>query len=147
MRLDGVRIETGDPEAESARYATLLGVEPCVLASGARRFQLVRGAPQDAWPAEPAGYHGLAVSVEVAPAVTESARRPDAVEAIDHVVVFTPSPTRAIALWRDRLGLRLAFDREFPERKVRLLFFRSGGLTFEFACALPAPADDDGPDR
>jgi catechol 2,3-dioxygenase-like lactoylglutathione lyase family enzyme len=166
MRLDGVRIETGDPEAESARYATLLGVEPCVLASGARRFQLGRGAielvrgepgrativfvreaPQDAWPAEPAGYHGLAVSVEAAPAATEGARRPDAVEAIDHVVVFTPSPTRAISLWRDRLGLRLAFDREFPERKVRLMFFRSGGLTFEFACALPAPADDDGPDR
>jgi hypothetical protein len=44
MRLDGVRIETGDPPTESARYATLLGVEPCVLASGARRFQLERGA-------------------------------------------------------------------------------------------------------
>jgi catechol 2,3-dioxygenase-like lactoylglutathione lyase family enzyme len=166
MRLDGVRIEASDVEATSARYAALLGVDATPLETGARRFQLGRGAIElvggepgratvvfvrertdDAWPAEPSGYHGLAVVVEAAPVVASPSRRPDAAEAIDHVVVFTPSPTRAIALWRDRLGLRLAFDREFPERKVRLMFFRSGGLTFEFASALPAPADADGPDR
>ena len=43
--------------------------------------------------------------------------------------------------------MRLAFDREFPERKVRLMFFRSGGLTFEYACALPAPEGGSDPDR
>jgi catechol 2,3-dioxygenase-like lactoylglutathione lyase family enzyme len=166
MRLDGVRIETPDLEAACAGYAALLGVDGTVLETGARRFQLERGAIElipgepgratvlfvregfaDAWAAEPSGFHGLAVAVETAPAVVTPVAGADAAEAIDHVVVFTPSPARAIALWRDQLGLRLAFDREFPERKVRLMFFRSGGLTFEFACALPAAADADGPDR
>ncbi len=166
MRLDGVRIETAELEAASARYATLLGVDGTALETGARRFQLGRGAielvdgepgrstvifvregPGDTWPVEPSGYHGLAVGLEAARTVASPARRPDAAEAIDHVVVFTPNPARTIALWRDRLGLRLAFDREFPERKVRLMFFRSGGLTFEYACGLPAADDADGPDR
>jgi catechol 2,3-dioxygenase-like lactoylglutathione lyase family enzyme len=162
MRLDGVRIETDDLDAACVGYARLLGVAPVARATGARRFQLGRGAvelvagepgravvvfvrerPDDAWPADPAGYHGLAVSVEH-PAGSPPAA--DAVPAIDHVVVFTPDPERAIALWRDRLGLRLAFDREFPERRLRLVFFRSGGLTFEVAATLPA-ARADGPDR
>jgi len=166
MRLDGVRIETADLEAVCARYAALLGVEATPLETGARRFQLGRGAIElvdgepgratvvfvressgDTWPVEPSGYHGLAVGVEAERTVASPARRPDAAEAIDHVVVFTPNPTRAIELWRDRLGLRLAFDREFPERKVRLMFFRSGGLTFELACGLPAADDADGADR
>jgi len=54
---------------------------------------------------------------------------------------------RAIALWRDRLGLRLALDREFPARGMRMLFFRSGGITLEFVSAIGAPADAGGPDR
>jgi hypothetical protein len=42
-------------------------------------------------------------------------------------------PARAVAHWHDRLGLRLALDREFEDRGVRLQFFRSGGITLEFA--------------
>jgi catechol 2,3-dioxygenase-like lactoylglutathione lyase family enzyme len=166
MRLDAVRIETPDLDTDSERYAALLGVAATTLETGARRFQLARGAVElvsgepgratvlfvregagDAWPVEPADYHGLAVAVEAERTIAPRATRADAADAIDHVVVFTPSPSRAIAFWRDRLGLRLAFDREFPERKVRLMFFRSGGLTFEFACSLPAADDADGPDR
>src|SRR5262249_58895996 len=67
--------------------------------------------------------------------------------AIDHVVVNTADPERAIALWRDRVGLRLALDREFPARHLRLLFFRSGGITLEYACPLPAGAAASGDDR
>jgi catechol 2,3-dioxygenase-like lactoylglutathione lyase family enzyme len=167
MRLDGVRIETDDFELACERYAVLLGVAPHVLDDGARRYQLGRGAVElaagepgratvlfardengaDAWPVEPAAYHGLAVGFETRATPPSGPHAVAAAEAIDHVVVFTPNPTRAIALWRDRLGLRLAFDREFPERKVRLLFFRSGGMTLELACALPAPEDADGSDR
>jgi catechol 2,3-dioxygenase-like lactoylglutathione lyase family enzyme len=166
MRLTGVRIETRDLDADCARYAALLGVEPVRLATAARRFQLGRGAVElvegetgratvlfapdgsdERWPTDPAAYHGLAIGIEASPEVASPARRADAAQAIDHVVVFTPNPARAIAFWRDALGLRLAFDREFAERKVRLMFFRSGGLTFEFACALPAPEDGSGSDR
>jgi catechol 2,3-dioxygenase-like lactoylglutathione lyase family enzyme len=165
MRLTGVRIETADLEADCARYVTLLGVEALAPAADVRRFQLGRGAvelaageagratvlfgrdaPSDAWPGDVDGFHGLAVAVEPAGPPPSRTLASDAATAIDHVVVFTPDPTRAIALWRDRVGMRLAFDREFPERKVRLTFFRSGGLTFELACALPPPADG-GSDR
>jgi catechol 2,3-dioxygenase-like lactoylglutathione lyase family enzyme len=162
MRLDAVRIATENLERAIHAYARLLGVESAEVPNG-RRFQLERGAVElvagapgieavifapdgDAWPAD-ATFNGLSVRIETPPAVTSRALAPDAVAAIDHVVAFTPDPERAIALWRDRLGLRLAFDRTFPDRKVRLLFFRSGGLTFEFACAEPPPADPSGPDR
>jgi catechol 2,3-dioxygenase-like lactoylglutathione lyase family enzyme len=166
MRLTGVRIETDDAAAACARYATLLGLEPLAVGPAGRRFQLERGAveivpgepgratvlfaadgPDDAWPADVGGFHGLPIALDAPPAGPSPAAAPDAASAIDHVVVFTPDPARAIALWRDRVGLRLAFDREFPERKVRLLFFRSGGLTFEYACALPVTAGASDPDR
>src|SRR5262249_54296157 len=64
----------------------------------------------------------------------------------DHVVVHTGDPERAIALWRDRVGLRLALDREFPARHLRLLFFRSAGITLEYTSPLPA-AEPAGVDR
>ncbi|MGH6690976.1 MAG: VOC family protein, partial [Gammaproteobacteria bacterium] len=70
-----------------------------------------------------------------------------AVDALDHVVVQTSDPEGAIALYQDRLGLRLALDRTFPERGVRLLFFRTGGVTVEVAARLDAPKDADARDR
>ena len=163
MRIDGVRIGARDVSEAAARYAVLLGTGPEPTAAGRLRFQLARGVieleagepgvrsavfarePGDPeWPDGAGAYHGLDIRVEASGA---TAAAPHVSTAIDHVVVFTPDPARAIALWRDRLGLRLAFDREFPARGLRLLFFRSGGLTFEFACALPAPADGSAPDR
>jgi hypothetical protein len=35
----------------------------------------------------------------------------------------------------------------FPERGLRLVFFRSGGVTLELAAAHPAATVADGPDR
>jgi hypothetical protein len=160
MRLDAVRIGAPDLEAGTAAYHLLLGVAPAPLADGARRFQLARGAveivPDEpgvravrlvpeagdaAWPAAPDGLHGLDVLYGAAvPDTARGVAAPDAAEAIDHVVVRTPDAERAIALWRDRLGLRLAFDHAFAARGLRLLFFRSGGITLEFATAYPAAA-------
>lgn len=163
MQLMGVRIETDDLDAARAAYTTLLDVAPSVATSGAIAFALERGTVELAlgepgrgtlvfrgddgsgnWPADPGDFHGMAVRIESTHASEPPA---NGRVAIDHIVIFTPSPERAIALWRDRLGLRLAFDKEFPARKVRLLFFRSGGLTLEYASAFPAPAEPDGPDR
>ena len=56
-----------------------------------------------------------------------------AVSAVDHVVILTSDPDDAIVLYRDKLGIRLALDRTFEERGMRLLFFRLGGLTLECA--------------
>ena len=69
-----------------------------------------------------------------------------AVDGLDHAVIMTADPEAAIALYRDRLGLRLAFDRSFDARGVRLLFFRLAGNTIELAAPLAAP-DAAAPDR
>jgi catechol 2,3-dioxygenase-like lactoylglutathione lyase family enzyme len=68
------------------------------------------------------------------------------VDGLDHAVIMTGDPAAAIALYRDRLGLRLAFDRTFDTRGVRLLFFRIHGITVELAAPLAA-ADAAAPDR
>lgn len=57
---------------------------------------------------------------------------------VDHVVLQTADADRAIALYRDRLGLRLALDRTFPDWGMRLVFFRVGGITLEIANPLAA---------
>ena len=64
---------------------------------------------------------------------------------VDHFVVMTGDPGAALSLYGDKLGLRLALDRSFPDRGVRLLFFRLGGITLE--CAAPLTAEGDRPDR
>ena len=47
----------------------------------------------------------------------------------------------------DKLGLRLALDRSAPEWGVRLIFFRTGGLTVEIAHRLGQGEDAAGPDN
>jgi catechol 2,3-dioxygenase-like lactoylglutathione lyase family enzyme len=167
VRLDGVHIGAADPAKAARAYALLLGIEPIARSGDAFRFQLERGAveiepgepglrairfvpdEQDAssWPADPSAFHGLDVRVGSTETFVAPPARAGAVSAIDHVVVFTTDPARAIASWRDGRGLRLAFDKEFPARHIRLMFFRSGGLTLEFATPLPVPSEPAGPDR
>ncbi|MDG2050791.1 MAG: VOC family protein, partial [Myxococcota bacterium] len=67
------------------------------------------------------------------------------VSRLDHVVVQTKDPERAIDLYGERLGLRLALDRSFEKRGVRLLFFRVGGTTLEVASRLEKEASRNGP--
>jgi catechol 2,3-dioxygenase-like lactoylglutathione lyase family enzyme len=69
------------------------------------------------------------------------------VEALDHVVVMTADHAAAIRLFGEALGLRLALDRSFPERGVRLLFFRTAGVTIEVGGPLEAPEEPEPIDR
>lgn len=55
---------------------------------------------------------------------------------VDHVVIMTKAPERAIDLYGEKLGIRLALDRTFEKRGVRLLFFRLGGATIEIGASL-----------
>jgi len=55
------------------------------------------------------------------------------VSGLDHVVVNTADADGAIELYGHALGIRLALDRTFEKRGVRLLFFRIGGTTVELA--------------
>jgi len=69
-----------------------------------------------------------------------------AVSGLDHVVVTTPQPERATALYGARLDLELALDRTNPDWGSRLLFFRCGELIVEVAHDLKTGIVD-GPDR
>jgi catechol 2,3-dioxygenase-like lactoylglutathione lyase family enzyme len=52
------------------------------------------------------------------------------VTALDHVVIATPDPERAAALYGARLGLDMALDRSHPDWG-HLMFFRCGDLIVE----------------
>lgn len=68
-----------------------------------------------------------------------------AVTELDHVVVRTPDPERAIAIYGAKLGLDLRLDRSNADWGVRQLFFRCGSAVVEFAASLKTPRAD-GPD-
>jgi len=73
---------------------------------------------------------------------------PSEVGALDHVVVHSADVDAARGVYGDALGIRLALDREFPQRGLRLLFFRVGGVTVEIAGRIgEAAGDDDRPDE
>jgi catechol 2,3-dioxygenase-like lactoylglutathione lyase family enzyme len=69
-----------------------------------------------------------------------------AVASLDHVVVRTPNPERAVAFYAGRLGLDLRLDRSNPKWGARLLFFRCGDLVVEIAHDLKKGVSD-GPDH
>jgi catechol 2,3-dioxygenase-like lactoylglutathione lyase family enzyme len=69
-----------------------------------------------------------------------------AVIGLDHVVIRTPDPERAAALYGARLGLDLRLDRSNPEWGARLMFFRCGDLIVEIAHDLRAGVSS-GPDQ
>jgi catechol 2,3-dioxygenase-like lactoylglutathione lyase family enzyme len=96
--------------------------------------------------ADTRGVRIVAIEHRTAPAALPYAPAPDpaaAVAGVDHVVIMTGDAERAAVLYRDALGLRLAFDRTFPERGLRLLFFRVGGVTIELAAPLAGGAERD----
>lgn len=149
--LVGVRIAAPDPDAAGRSYAALLGAPP-VRAAGALRLELRTGVveiePGDAggralaiagpgW--DGADFGGLRV-VATEPGSGPEVAEPAGAVAIDHVVIATHDPERAISVWRDRMGFRLALDRAFPDRGLRMMFFRSAGMTLEVTAPLDAKA-------
>jgi catechol 2,3-dioxygenase-like lactoylglutathione lyase family enzyme len=69
-----------------------------------------------------------------------------AIDGVDHVVIHTPNPDRAVALYGGRLGLDLRLDRSNPQWGTRLLFFRCGEVVIEVAHPLKEGVSD-GPDH
>lgn len=65
---------------------------------------------------------------------------------LDHLVINTPNPDRAAALYGARLGLRFALDRTAEQWKTRFMFFRTGGLTLEIIHRLGEDHDLAAPD-
>ncbi len=159
--LDSVRLAVADLDLAVAAYTTLLGREPSTV-DPVPRFELERGGVE-LIPGPPGlnairfttGTEQLArehdafgIRLRITPAAAaRAAVVAGPVEAIDHVVIHTVAPERAIGYWRDQFGLRLALDRVFSERGLRLIFFRSGDITLEYAHLLaPSPSSEE-PDR
>ncbi len=67
------------------------------------------------------------------PSPLMSADEAASVVGLDHVVIRTPNPERAVAFYGGRLGLDLRLDRTNPQWRARLLFFRCGDLVVEIA--------------
>ncbi len=70
-----------------------------------------------------------------------------AIRGLDHVVVLSADLEATRAFYLDGLGLRLALDRSFEERGVRLLFFRLAGVTVEIGGRLGEPPRSEARDR
>jgi catechol 2,3-dioxygenase-like lactoylglutathione lyase family enzyme len=66
-----------------------------------------------------------------------------AVSALDHVVIHTPNPDRALALYGAKFGLDLRLDRANEQWGARQLFFRCGGAVFEVGASLKGPVTDE----
>jgi catechol 2,3-dioxygenase-like lactoylglutathione lyase family enzyme len=70
-----------------------------------------------------------------------------AVAALDHVVVASADLEASRSLYGAGLGLRLALDRRFEARRLRILFFRVGGVTVEVVGKLGAAPEPETRDR
>ncbi|BCW87450.1 hypothetical protein sos41_05790 [Alphaproteobacteria bacterium SO-S41] len=100
------------------------------------------------WQRTRAGGHGVRLffiqpdsEAPVSPVTGEAA-----MTGLDHVVVTTPDPERAAALYGARLGLDMALDRTNPQWGSRLMFFRCGDLIVEVMHNL-RDGVGNGPDR
>jgi catechol 2,3-dioxygenase-like lactoylglutathione lyase family enzyme len=105
-----------------------------------------RGAPLEGDRLSIRATHGVVVTLASRGAEPSPSARPDCPHALDHVVIRTPDPERAVALYGGRLGLDLRLDRANPQWGARQLFFRCGGTVVEIAADLKAPVSD-GPDQ
>lgn len=117
-------IRATHPETTEKRYWTTSVAHPA--ATHGTNIFLIEEAP---WPASPfAGDETAAVS------------------GLDHIVINTPNPERAAALYGARLGLDMKLDRSNEQWGTRLMFFRCGDLVVEIAHALKGGVSD-GPDH
>lgn len=75
-----------------------------------------------------------------------SSKQGGSATSLDHIVIHTPNPERAIAHYGARLGLRFALDRTAEAFGARFLFFQVGGLTLELIHRLDQEHDVDDAD-
>lgn len=147
--LASLAFATADIERAHRRLARL-GLAPGPITDGAS----IDAETGDCRPwrrtrADTTATHGVRLFLlQQAPLPTSRllAPEPAAVSGLDHVVIRTPDPERATALYGARLDLDMRLDRSNEAWGARLLFFRCGDLIVELAHDLKAGVGD-GPDR
>ncbi len=88
--------------------------------------------------------HGIDVAIAQAPPMRGGGGcAPAGLSGLDHVVVRSPNPGRAVEFYGGRLGLDLRLDRTNPAWGARLLFFRCGDLVVEIAHELKSGVSDE----
>jgi catechol 2,3-dioxygenase-like lactoylglutathione lyase family enzyme len=155
LRLDLLAADRGVAGLHCLSFA-VADLGACERLLGRRNLPLERQSPAaaDGGPliADRGATHGVHLLFCSAPKATPpeaAAARGEAslaVTGLDHLVIRTPDPERAIALYAGRLGLSLRLDRSYPEWGARLTFFRCGDLTIELAHDLKRGIGD-GEDR
>lgn len=138
-----------DDIARMHRRLTRLGLEPDDISDGESRDTAT--GKSISWKrtrASSKGTHGIRMFFlqRAVPLIASPALASAPVDALDHVVVATPDPDRAAALYGARLGLDMALDRTNPDWGARLMFFRCGDLVVEIMHRLK-DGRGDGPDR
>ncbi|MET3526607.1 VOC family protein [Phenylobacterium koreense] len=78
-----------------------------------------------------------------APWPLSEATSPGPVTRLDHVVVHTANPDRALAIYGAKLGLDLRLDRSNENWGVRQLFFHCADTVVEVGASLKRPVSDD----
>ena len=139
--VDG-RLQTGNVGltfgASGGPLAKMVFATPSLDAAerllGRRAVTTTRGAGLEI---DPAASHGTPIALverhgapAPSPAIGDASA---AIAELDHVVIRSPHPERAIAFYAGRLGLDLRLDRSNPQWGARLLFFRCGDLVVEIA--------------
>lgn len=96
---------------------------------------------------QPGPAHDFAVAlVEASASASPPPASPGLLTALDHVVIQTAAPERALALYGAKAGLDLRLDRTEPRWGTRLMFFRCGDLVVEIMHNLAAGVSEV-PDR
>ncbi len=158
--LCGIRLEWDLEASETSSRGIPNAFESLRLASSAPETAWATGgeaAPDRSWQVlrlERASSRSIPIEIVVREAGwrpgetgADDAPRGSKVEALDHVVLLSPDLEASRRLYETGLGLRLALDRSFPERGVRLLFFRVGGTTVEIGGRLDAEPRPEAGDR
>ncbi len=118
------RHTTRTKNAQGIERSWELAVMKRASANGVAIF-IVENRPDAAqWPLSPAHFGDASVS------------------GLDHIVVNTANPERAVALYGGRLGLDLRLDRVNEQWGARQLFFRCGTGVVEIGASLKTPVSD-----
>jgi catechol 2,3-dioxygenase-like lactoylglutathione lyase family enzyme len=130
IRVGNVGLVIED-DASTARLSRMVFATPSL--EKAERLLARRGLELT-----PEGTHGVPIALterKQAPAASALLKSSEAasITELDHVVVRSANPERAVALYAGRLGLDLRLDRSSPQWNARLLFFRCGNLVVEIA--------------
>ncbi len=150
----GIAFGTDDAEA-CARELRARGLSPTGPTSGSGRDRATSAEREWKTVILPRGDSRgpLVIAVEhlsspdALPLVAPHVESNSAVAALDHVVVQTLDAEVTREFYGEKLGLRLALDRTFENRGVRLMFFRIGGVTVEIASRLETKPDPSARDR